>query len=399
MSVASDTRATSGESLWRNEFFRGIILQMFVAFLIVAAAAFFIHNTAVNLDRRGISSGFGFLNNIAGFQPTFSLIPFELSTSSNARIFLVGLINTLVVSAIGIVLTTLIGFIIGVARLSGNYLIRKLAAVYVDVIRNIPLLAQIIFWYFGVLATLPSVRDSGQGEPILGFFYLNKRGLFMPAPIVESGGWGPMVGLVLGIAAAVATARWAHRRQMLTGRQFHTVWAGLGLVVIVPMVVSLVSGFSMNWSLPALKGFNFQGGMVILPEFVALLLALTIYTAAFIAENVRSGVQAVSHGQTEAAYALGLRPRFTTQLIILPQALRVIVPPLTSQYLNLTKNSTLGVIIAYPDLVSVFTGTVQNQTGQAVECVALTMAVYLVISLVVSAFMNWYNRYIALVER
>jgi len=396
MSAIGEIRSVPRESIWRNEFVRGIIMQVLVAGTLLALTLFIVHNTAVNLAKRGIASGFGFLENVAGFQPTFSLIPFDLATSSNGRVFLLGLVNTLVVSAIGIVLTTLIGFIIGIARLSPNYLISKLAAVYVDGIRNIPLLAQIIFWYFGVLSTLPNVRQSLN---VLGAFFLNQRGLFMPAPVLESGYWVTPLALLLGIAGAVVLQRWSHRRQELTGQQFPTIWVGLVLVVGPPVLAGLVFGSGVSWSFPELKGFNFQGGMSVLPEFVALLLALSIYTAAFIAEIVRAGVQAVSHGQTEAARALGLRASATTRLVILPQALRVIVPPLTSQYLNLTKNSTLGVIIAYPDLVSVFAGTVQNQTGQAVECVAITMAVYLVISLVISAFMNWYNRHIALVER
>jgi general L-amino acid transport system permease protein len=396
MSAASEIRTVERHSIWRNEFARGVILQAVVAGALLALVLFIVNNTAVNLAKRGIASGFGFLENIAGFQPTFSLVPFDITTSTNGRIFLIGLVNTLVVSAIGIVLTTLLGFIIGIARLSPNYLISKLAAVYVDVVRNVPLLAQIIFWYFGVLSTLPNVRQS---LSVLGTFYLNQRGLFMPAPVVQPGFWIMPLALVIAIVAAVVVHRWAHRRQMLTGQQFPSLSVGFSLIVALPLLTDLIFGSHVEWSLPELKGFNFQGGMSVLPEFVALLLALTIYTAAFIAENVRAGVQAVSHGQTEAARALGLRSSMTTRLVILPQALRVIVPPLTSQYLNLAKNSTLGVIIAYPDLVSVFAGTVQNQTGQAVECVAITMAVYLVISLLISAFMNWYNRKIALVER
>ena len=396
MSVASEIRTVERHSIWRNEFFRGIILQAVVAGALLVLALFIVHNTAVNLAKRGIASGFGFLENIAGFQPTFSLVPFDITTATNGRIFLIGLVNTLVVSAIGVVLTTLLGFIIGIARLSPNFIISKLAAVYVDVVRNVPLLAQIIFWYFGVLSTLPNVRQS---LSVLGTFYLNQRGLFMPAPVAQPGYWIVPLALVVAIVAAVVIHRWARRRQMLTGQQFPSLSVGFSLIVALPVLADIIFGSHVEWSLPELKGFNFQGGMSVLPEFVALLLALTIYTAAFIAENVRAGVQAVSHGQTEAARALGLRSSMTTRLVILPQALRVIVPPLTSQYLNLAKNSTLGVIIAYPDLVSVFAGTVQNQTGQAVECVAITMAVYLVISLLISAFMNWYNRKIALVER
>src|SRR6185312_15507268 len=307
---------------------------------------------------------FGFLRNTAGFDISIALIPFSISQSTYARAFLVSLLNTLLVSGIGIVL----------------------AAIYVDVIRNIPLLVQIIFWYFGVLTTLPGVKQSLK---LFDVFFLNGRGLYMPAPVLQPGFWILPTATIVGIAAAAAITVWARRRQVLTGQQFHSFWVGLALIVGLPLLIGLVGGFHLLWSAPELKGFNFVGGMVILPEFVAILLALSIYTAAFIAENVRAGVQAVSHGQTEAASALGLRSGHVTRLVILPQALRVIVPPLTSQYLNLIKNSSLAVVIGYPELVSVFMGPVLNQTGQAVEVIAITMAVYLVISLVISLFMNW----------
>jgi general L-amino acid transport system permease protein len=382
-------------SLWRNEFVRSIVLQVVVAVVLLAAVLFFVHNTAVNLEKRGIASGFGFLDGISGFDISISLIPYTLQ-STYGRAFLVGLLNTLLVSAIGIVLATIIGFIVGIARLSKNFLIATLAAAYVDVIRNIPLLAQIIFWYFGVLSSLPAVRQSLN---VFGVFFLNARGLYMPAPILEPGFWLLPISFALGIVVTIIVARWAKRRQDLTGRQFPVFWTGFGLIVGLPVLKGLIGGFHVSWSLAELKGFNFVGGMDILPEFIALLLALSIYTAAFIAENVRGGIQAITHGQTEAAHALGLRATQTTRLVILPQALRIIVPPLTSQYLNLTKNSSLAVIIGYPELVSVFMGTVLNQTGQAVEVIAITMSVYLTISLLISAFMNWYNRHIALVER
>ncbi|HEX3066795.1 MAG TPA: amino acid ABC transporter permease, partial [Dongiaceae bacterium] len=385
----------SGSSFWHNEFIRGIIFQVVVGGIILAAVIFFVHNTATNLAKRGIASGFDFLNGTSGFDISISLIPYSLQ-STYGTAFIVGLLNTLLVSAIGIVLATIIGFIVGVARLSKNFLIAKLAAAYVDVIRNIPLLAQIIFWYFGVLTSLPSVRQS---ISVFGVFFLNGRGLYMPAPILQPGFWVIPAAFVLAIVATFAIARWSRRRQDSTGQQFPVIWTGLGLIVGLPIAAGLLAGIPVTWSLAQLQGFNFIGGMDILPEFVALLLALSIYTAAFIAEIVRGGIQAISHGQTEAAHALGLSTTQTTRLVVLPQALRIIVPPLTSQYLNLTKNSSLAVIIGYPELVSVFMGTVLNQTGQAVEVIAITMGVYLVISLVISAFMNWYNRHIALVER
>jgi general L-amino acid transport system permease protein len=382
-------------SFWHNEFVRGIIFQVVVAAVVLGLAAFFVHNTAANLEKRGIASGFGFLSGTSGFDISISLIPYTLQ-STYGTAFIVGLLNTLLVSAIGIVLATIIGFIVGIARLSKNFLIAKLAAAYVDVIRNIPLLAQIIFWYFGVLAALPGVRQS---ISIFGTFFLNGRGLYMPAPIVQPGFWMIPAGFVLAVAASVAIARWSRKRQDATGKQFPVISTAIALFIGLPVLGGLLAGIPVTWSLPQLNGFNFSGGMDILPEFVALLLALSIYTAAFIAEIVRGGIQAISHGQTEAAHALGLSGTQTTRLVILPQALRIIVPPLTSQYLNLTKNSSLAVVIGYPELVSVFMGTVLNQTGQAVEVIAITMSVYLVISLVISAFMNWYNRHIALVER
>jgi general L-amino acid transport system permease protein len=394
--TALDTVARKpASSFWHNEFVRGIIFQVLVAAVVLGLAAFFVHNTAANLAKRGIASGFGFLGGTSGFDISISLIPYSLQ-STYGTAFIVGLLNTLLVSAIGIVLATIIGFIVGIARLSKNFLIAKLAAAYVDVIRNIPLLAQIIFWYFGVLATLPGVRQS---ISIFGTFFLNGRGLYMPAPILQPGFWLIPTGFVLAIVASAVLARWSRKRQDATGKQFPVIWTAIALVVGLPILGALLAGIPVSWSMPQLNGFNFSGGMDILPEFVALLLALSIYTAAFIAEIVRGGIQAISHGQTEAAHALGLTGTQTTRLVILPQALRIIVPPLTSQFLNLTKNSSLAVVIGYPELVSVFMGTVLNQTGQAVEVIAITMSVYLVISLVISAFMNWYNRHIALVER
>ncbi|MFZ5789212.1 MAG: amino acid ABC transporter permease [Pseudomonadota bacterium] len=386
---------TSAVPLWQNRTARAVFYQIVVAALLVGLAAFFVHNTAVNLAKRGIASGFDFLSDTAGFDIAFRLTDYTV-TSTYARALLVGVLNTLLVSGVGVVLATLLGFVVGIARLSRNWLVAKLAAAYVDVVRNIPLLAQLIFWYFGVLSTLPGVRQS---IDIFGSIFLSQRGLYAPAPIPQPGFGVIPTALLLGALAAALLARWARRRQALTGQPFHSFWAGLGLILGMPLLVGLVGGFHTDWSFPELAGFNFKGGFHIPPEFMGLLIGLTIHTSAFIAEIVRSGVQAVSRGQTEAGLALGLRHGLVTRLIILPQALRVIVPPLTSQYLNLTKNSSLAVFIGYPEVVAVFAGTSLNQTGQAVECIAITMAIYLVISLLISLFMNWYNRHIALVER
>jgi general L-amino acid transport system permease protein len=381
--------------IWKNRTARALFYQAVVAVLLAALAYFFIHNTAVNLAKRGIASGFGFLQNTAGFDIAFQLTNYTV-TSTYAQALLVGVLNTLLVSAVGVILATFLGFIVGVARMSQNWLIAKLAAAYVDIVRNIPLLAQLIFWYFGVLTTLPGVRQSLN---LLDLAFLNQRGLYLPAPQLQPGFSLIPVAILTGALAALLVGRWARRRQELTGRPFPSFRVGFALIVGLPVIVGLLFGFRMTWSIPALKGFNFAGGFHLPPEFMALLVGLTVHTAAFIAEIVRSGVQAVSLGQTEAGLALGLKRGIVTRKIVLPQALRVIVPPLTSQYLNLTKNSSLAVFIGYPEIVAVFAGTTLNQTGQAVECIVITMAIYLAISLLISLFMNWYNRHIALVER
>jgi general L-amino acid transport system permease protein len=296
----------------------------------------------------------------------------------------------------GIVLATLLGFVIGVARLSKNWLISRLALVYIETFRNIPLLLQIFFWYFAVLRAMPAPRQSlSAGDAV----FLNIRGLYLPAPLVQPGfGW-VVAAFGIAVVSAWLVARWARLRQRSTGQQFPTLSVSLALLFGLPLLTFWLAGSPLVWQVPELQGFNFQGGWVVIPEMASLLLALTVYTAAFIAEIVRAGIQAVSHGQTEASFSLGLNSGMTLRLIILPQALRVIIPPLTNQYLNLTKNSSLAAAIGYPDLVSSFAGTVLNQTGQAIECIAITMAVYLTISLLISLAMNWYNRRVALVER
>jgi general L-amino acid transport system permease protein len=308
----------------------------------------------------------------------------------------VGLVNTLVVSALGIILATLLGFLLGVARLSRNWLVSKVATLYIETFRNIPLLLQIFFWYFAVLRTLPSPKQSlNWGDAI----FLNIRGLSMPAPVFNEGSGFVLAALGIALIASWALLRWAKKRRLATGVQYPAGWMALGAIIGLPMLTFFIVGRPMDVDLPHLQGFNFKGGMTIIPELAALLMALTIYTAAFIAEIVRSGINAVSKGQTEAAHALSLSQGQTLRLVVIPQALRVIIPPLTSQYLNLTKNSSLATAIGYPDLVSVFMGTTLNQTGQAIEVTAMTMAVYLSISIATSFLMNSYNRRMALVER
>ncbi|MBT3196959.1 MAG: amino acid ABC transporter permease [Gammaproteobacteria bacterium] len=381
--------------LWRNSQVRGWAFQLLALTLFGYLGWSLWDNLQTNLTHRGISTGFGFLDTEAGFGIISHLIEYSES-STYGRAFLVGLLNTLLVTFVGIVLATLLGLILGVARLSNNWLISRLAQTYVEVIRNIPLLLQIFFWYFAVLRSLPSPRQSIHwGE----LFFLNNRGAYLPAPIAEPGsGWAGWA-LLLAILVTVILFRWARLRQHQTGKTFPRWRVALGLMVALPLLALAVKGFPLGWELPELKGFNFKGGWVMIPELMALVTALSLYTASYIAEIVRAGIQAVNRGQSEAAQSLGLSQGQTLRLIILPQALRVIIPPLTNQYLNLLKNSSLAAAIAYPEVVSVFAGTVLNQTGQAVEVIGITMGVYLLISLSISLFMNRYNRRMKLVER
>ncbi|GHE21048.1 amino acid ABC transporter permease [Halomonas urumqiensis] len=380
---------------WRDRAKRALIFQ---TVLIAAVAAFLIYivgNTQDNLAARGITTGFGFLTNTAGFGIGQSLIEYS-SQSTYGRTFLVGLLNTLLVSGFGVLAATLVGFTVGIARLSPNWLIARLANAYIEIFRNIPLLLQIFFWYFAVLRTLPSPRDSiSLGEAI----FINVRGLFLPEPLFESGFGLIPIAIGAALVASIALIIWNRRRHEATGKRIPAYWISLALMIGVPMLVLVGTGVPVTWEMPELRGFNFRGGITVIPEFLALWLALSIYTASFIAEIVRSGIQAIPHGQTEAAQALSLPRGLVLRLVVIPQALRVIIPPLTSQYLNLIKNSSLATAIGYPDLVSVFAGTTLNQTGQAIEVIAMTMAVYLTISLLVSMFMNWFNARVALVER
>ncbi|MCB1955096.1 MAG: amino acid ABC transporter permease [Rhodocyclaceae bacterium] len=374
---------------------RALVFQILAVLTVIAFFVYIVHNTLLNMEQRGISTGFGFLDRASGFAILQSLVPYS-ETSSYGRTFLVGLLNTILVSVLGIFFATLIGFLVGVLRLSKNWLVNRLAMVYIEIFRNIPLLLQIVFWYFAVAFNLPSPRQSlAFGEAV----FLNNRGMYVPAPVFGEGFSMTVAAFVAAAIGVVFLVRWARRRFEATGQTFHTVYASLALLLGLPLLVFLVTGAPLHWDVPELKGFNFRGGLTIIPELFALTLALSIYTAAFIAETVRSGIQAVSHGQTEAASALGLSHARTLRLVIIPQAMRVIIPPLTSQYLNLTKNSSLAVAIGYPDLVAVFAGTTLNQTGQAVEIIAITMAVYLTLSLSISLFMNWYNAKMALRER
>jgi general L-amino acid transport system permease protein len=376
---------------WNDRRVRAVLYQVAVVAGVVLLGAYLISNTLTNLGNRDIATGFDFLGREAGFGISESPIAYS-PADTYLHAIIVGLLNTLQISVIGIVLATIVGTIAGVARLSRNWLVARFATLYVEGLRNIPLLLQLFFWYSLVTEGLPSPRQAF--NPVGGVF-LSNRGVFFPVPVWEDAHALMAAALVLAAVATWLIGRFAKRRQERTGRMFPVFRAGLALVVGLPAVAYLAGGAPTGIDVPELRGFNFWGGGRLTPEFTALLVGLVAYTGAFIAEIVRGGILAVTHGQTEAGLALGLRRGQVLRLVVLPQALRVIIPPLTSQYLNLTKNSSLAVAIGYPDLVST-ANTAINQTGQAVEGIAIIMAVYLTISLAISGFMNWYNQHIAL---
>jgi general L-amino acid transport system permease protein len=374
--------------------YRGIFFQVLTVVALVGLVWWIAHNTAANLARSNTASGFGFLRGRAGFEVGQSLISYS-SDSTYGRALVVGILNTMLVAITGIITATIIGFIVGIGRLSHNWLIAKLCQIYVEVFRNIPPLLVIFFWYSGVLAVLPQPRESLH----LPFsMFLNNRGLAFPRPIFESGMLAVLAAFVIAIIAVIIMARWAHKRQAATGKPFHTIWVSIGLIVGLPVVAFLASGLPMSFDIPVAGKFNLTGGSVVGPEFMSLFLALSFYTASFIAEIVRGGIRGVPKGQSEAAGALGLHPSSVTRLVVVPQAMRIIIPPLTSQYLNLTKNSSLAIAIGFSDLVAVG-GTIMNQSGQAIEIVCIWGIIYLGLSILTSMFMNWFNAKMALVER
>jgi general L-amino acid transport system permease protein len=376
---------------WRSRRVRGLVFQA----ALVAGIIFAVAGLIEHIFAEGGFSGFGFLNTTAGFDIVQHLIPYS-ETSTYGRVLLVGLLNTLLVAVLGIFFATILGFLIGIGQLSSNWLVAKLCVAYVEVLRNVPLLLQIFFWYFAVLRSLPSPRDSLNP---FDHVFINNRGLYLPRPEAAPEFVWVVAALALGVLGAVWFRGWVQVRREQTGQHTNLGLASFALIVLPPFVVSALAGFPLTFSVPVLEGFNFNGGVAVIPELVALVFALSAYTATYIAEAVRAGISGVQRGQGEASLALGLSRWQTLRLVVVPQAMRQIVPPLTSQYLNLTKNSSLAVAIAYPDLVSIFAGTTLNQSGHEVEVIAITMGVYLSISLITSALMNWYNARIALTER
>ncbi|MGC6076549.1 amino acid ABC transporter permease [Citrobacter portucalensis] len=384
-----------GSLSFSNPAVRAWLFQILAVIAVISIAVYLIHNTINNLNNSGITSGFSFLDRSAGFGIVQHLIDYEQG-DTYGRVFAVGLLNTLLVSALCIVFASILGFFLGLARLSDNWLLRKLSTIYIETFRNIPPLLQIFFWYFAVLRNLPGPR---QAVNALDLMFLSNRGLYIPAPQMGEGFFAFCTAVVIALVVTIGLFRFNRMHQTKTGQLRRTWPTVLALIVLLPVISQWMFGAALHWDIPALRGFNFRGGMVLIPELAALTLALSVYTSAFIAEIIRAGIQAVPYGQHEAARSLGLPNPVTLRQVIIPQALRVIIPPLTSQYLNIVKNSSLAAAIGYPDMVSLFAGTVLNQTGQAIETIAITMSVYLIISLSISLLMNIYNRRIALIER
>jgi general L-amino acid transport system permease protein len=392
----SQRRPTVKGSLsFSNPAVRAWLFQIIAIIAVIGIAIYLIHNTVTNLNNRGITSGFGFLDRAAGFGIVQHLIDYEQG-DTYGRVFFVGLLNTLLVSALCIVFASFIGFFLGLARLSDNWLLRKLSTIYIETFRNIPPLLQIFFWYFAVLRNLPGPR---QAVSAMDLVFVSNRGLYIPSPQIGEGLLAFVGAVVVAIAIIIGLYRFNKTHQIKTGQLRRTWPIALALLIILPLMAHWVFGAAIHWEVPQLRGFNFQGGLVLIPELAALTIALSVYTSAFIAEIIRAGIQSVPYGQHEAARSLGIPNPVTLRQVIIPQALRVIIPPLTSQYLNIAKNSSLAAAIGYPDMVSLFAGTVLNQTGQAIETIAITMSVYLIISLAISLLMNIYNRRIALIER
>jgi general L-amino acid transport system permease protein len=379
---------------WNDPKTRSYAVQAIMVVAVVLGAYYFGSNAAANLAKLNKTFGYEFWGRKAGFDLSQSLISYT-SDSTYGTAIIAGFLNTLLIAVLGIIFATMIGFSFGIMRLSKNWLVAKIAMIYIETVRNVPLLLQLIVWYKVVLGPLP---ENKQALNLGNMFYLSKKGLNLPFPIFGAGAWMAIAVLALGIIGAYVLRRWAIARQMATGQMFPHLSLGILIVVLSPFAGLFLMGWPVELDYPTAGVFGFKGGVTVLPEFLAMLIGISVYTGSFIAEIVRAGIQAVSHGQTEAASALGIRPSLTTRLVTVPQALRIIIPPLASQYLNLTKNSSLGIAIGYPELVYAG-GTVLNQTGKAIEIVLIWMVVYLSLSLLTSLFMNWFNSRVKLVER
>lgn len=390
----SDAGSTTVTPWWRDERKRGIASQAVVGLALIAVVWFLADNMLANQARLGVPMSLRFLDSPAGFQLSFAAISVTLD-SPISRILLVGALNTLLVSAITAVFATILGLIIGITRLSNNWLMSRLAGCYIELLRNTPLLLQLVFWYSGVVAVLPVVKNS---LSLFEVIFLNKKGLYIPEPVFQPGAGLIFIGFIVAVVASVFLRRWARKRQEATGERFPAISVSIALILGLPFITSFALGHPVEWNVPVLGGFNFSGGLAFQPEVVALILGLGLNSSAFIAEIIRGGILAIGHGQTEAALAVGLKPRWSLRLVVIPQAQRIVIPPMVSQYLNVVKNSTLAGFIGYPDLFSVI-GTSQNQTGRAIECITILMVFYLSVSLAISAVLNWYNKRVALVER
>ena len=393
--IEQDSESFSLGQLWSDKRYRAVVMQIMVVAGVFLFLSFIIVNAINNLEALGKTFGFEFLDAPSNYDINQALIPYN-SRDTNFRAAIVGLINTGLVAVCGCILATILGFTFGVLRLSSNWLINRIVYCYVEVTRNVPVLLQILLWHGIIVTSLDVPRNAY--NPIEDVFLTN-RGFYVPRPVAEDGFMLVVIAFLAAIVGMIVFSRWAKKHQEATGQIYPVLSIGFATIIGLPLIAFFVAGMPLSLDAPVLTGFNFQGGMVLKPEFTALWLALSLYTAAFIAEIVRAGIQSVSHGQTEAAYALGVKPTWTMRLVIIPQALRVIVPPLTSQYLNLTKNSSLAIAIGYMDIVATLGGITLNQTGKEMECMILVLLIYLTISLVISSFMNWYNRRIALVER
>ena len=394
------TAASSNPSLlyrlWNDKELRSVTIQVITIALLFAFVAFIVNNAITNLEAIGKGYSFKFLWDASNYDINQTLIDYN-SRSPHIRAAMVGLLNTLLVAVTGIIIATIVGFVLGVLRLSDNWLINKVVYFYIEYVRNVPVLLHILLVHGIVVNTLPIPKNAINMAD--GTFFLTNRGFYTPKPLFEPAMWAVFIALLIGIGFTWWFRNYAHKTQDATGKIYPVFWISLAAIFGLPIIVYFLAGSPMTFEMAALKGFNFKGGLVLRPEFIALTLALSLYTAAFIAEIVRAGIQAISHGQTEAAYALGIKPGRTMSLVIIPQALRVIIPPLSSQYLNITKNSSLAIAIGYMDIVATIGGISLNQTGREMECMTIVLGIYLAFSLMISAFMNWYNKKMKLVER